>query len=78
MKILACFFRKNQALFFGKRGTSLLGFMVITNRPDCPGEFNVVFVFLCFDDTGHDDWQTACGLRLQGGHHCVVSRREGG
>ena len=29
--------------------------MVITSRPDCPGEFNVVFVFLCSDDTGHDE-----------------------
>ena len=31
MKILACYFRENQARFFGKYGTSLLGFMIITN-----------------------------------------------
>jgi hypothetical protein len=31
MKILACYFRKNQGKFFGKSGTSLLGFMVIAN-----------------------------------------------
>jgi hypothetical protein len=31
MKILACYFRENQARFFGKRGTSLLGFMILSN-----------------------------------------------
>eukprot|EP01046_Picozoa_sp_COSAG06_P017344 COSAG06_NODE_1175_length_10410_cov_7.148579_1_plen_64_part_00 len=29
MKILSAFFRENQALFFGKRGTSLLGWMIV-------------------------------------------------
>jgi hypothetical protein len=31
MKILPCHFCENQARFFGKRGTSLLGFMIISN-----------------------------------------------
>jgi hypothetical protein len=31
MKILACYFRENQGKFFGKRGISLLGFMIVTN-----------------------------------------------
>ena len=38
MKILACFFRENQARFFGKRGCSLLGFLILVNRRGCPGE----------------------------------------
>ena len=31
MKILSCFFRENQLKWFGKRGTSCLGFMIISN-----------------------------------------------
>ena len=31
MKLLSCFFRENQKKFFGKRGTSLLGFMICYN-----------------------------------------------
>ena len=38
MKILACYFRENQARFFGKRGCSLLGFLILVNRRGCPGE----------------------------------------
>jgi hypothetical protein len=38
MKILACFYRENQARFFGKRGCSLLGFLILVNRPGCPGQ----------------------------------------
>jgi hypothetical protein len=60
MKILACYFRENQAKFFGKRGISLLGFMVISNSRD---EFNVErgmkdvkFVFYVTDDTKQDEW----------------------
>ena len=31
MKLLACFFRENQKKWFGKRGTTVLGFMICTN-----------------------------------------------
>jgi len=34
MKILEAFHRETQVQFFGKRGTSLLGFMVVTNDQD--------------------------------------------
>ena len=57
MKILAAFYRENQALFFGKRGTSLLGWMIIVNRPGCPGEKDVQFVFMVSNDTGQTDLQ---------------------
>lgn len=60
MKILACYFRENQAKFFGKRGVSLLGFMIITNSRDeearAKGEQNVKFCFYVTDDTKQDEW----------------------
>ena len=31
MKLLSCFYRENQKKWFGKRGTSVLGFMICTN-----------------------------------------------
>ena len=34
MKLLSCFFRENQKKWFGKRGTSILGFMILTNSKD--------------------------------------------
>jgi hypothetical protein len=34
MKILACYFRENRAKLFGKCGTSLLGYMLISNSSD--------------------------------------------
>jgi hypothetical protein len=34
MKILPMYFRENQRLFFGKRGTACLGFMVISNTKE--------------------------------------------
>ena len=34
MKLLSCFFRENQKKWFGKRGTSVLGFMICTNAKD--------------------------------------------
>jgi hypothetical protein len=34
MKILACYFPKNKGKFFGKRGTSLFGYMLISNSPN--------------------------------------------
>ena len=32
MKILAAYFRDNQALFFGERGCTLIGAMIVVNR----------------------------------------------
>ena len=34
MKLLSCFYRENQKKWFGKRGTSVLGFMICTNAKD--------------------------------------------
>ena len=34
MKLLCCFFRENMKKWFGKRGTSVLGFMICTNSED--------------------------------------------
>jgi hypothetical protein len=70
MKILSCFFRENQKKWFGKRGTSLLGFMVTTNPRDdeegskAKGEKDVFFVMLLTDDTLQDDWEVAVGKRI--------------
>jgi hypothetical protein len=64
MKILACYFRENQARFFGKRGTSLLGFMIVTNSTDEEDQKNGVkdvrFVFMVSDDSVQDEWEVMC------------------
>ena len=64
MKILACYFRENQGKFFGKRGTSLLGFMIVTNSMDEEdrekGMKDVRFVFMVSDDTIQDEWEVMC------------------
>ena len=58
MKILSCFFRKNQKKWFGKRGTSMLGFMITTNPKDeeqrAKGVKEVNFVMMVTDDTLQD------------------------
>ena len=55
MKILACYFRENQGKFFGMRGISLLGFMIVTNSKEeeerQKGMKDVRFVFMVSDDT---------------------------
>eukprot|EP00980_Cylindrotheca_fusiformis_P024057 scaffold11480_cov117-Cylindrotheca_fusiformis.AAC.1 len=63
MKILSCFFRENQKKWFGKRGTTTLGFMIVTN-PDDPalkekGIKDVKFVMMVTDDSCQDDWAVA-------------------
>jgi hypothetical protein len=64
MKILACYFRENQGKFFGKRGISLLGFMIVTNSKDKDeqnkGMKDVSFVFMVTDDTLQDEWAVMC------------------
>jgi hypothetical protein len=70
MKILSCFQRENQKKWFGKRGTTLLGFMVETN-PTNPtdadkekGLKDCFFVMLITDDTLQDDWEVAVGTNI--------------
>jgi hypothetical protein len=64
MKLLSCFFRENQKKWFGKRGTSLLGFMIATNPIDeeskVKGIKDVTFVMMVTDDCLQDDWEVAC------------------
>ena len=64
MKILACYFRENQGKFFGKRGTLLLGFMVITNSTDPEdkqkGIKDVKFIMMVTDDSLQDEWSVMC------------------
>jgi len=60
MKILEAFHRETQVKFFGKRGTSLLGFMVISNdlvtyEMDGRRLKNVQFNFFITDDTTQDN-----------------------
>lgn len=59
MKILSCFFRENQLKFFGKRGTSCLGFMIISNPEDAEARQNgvkeVKFVMMFTDDSLQDE-----------------------
>jgi hypothetical protein len=64
MKILSCFFQENQKKWFGKRGTSLLGFMITTNSTDkeskAKGLKDVTFVMMVTNDCLQDDWGVAC------------------
>ena len=54
MKILAAYFRENQALFFGKRGCTLLGAMILVNRAGVKQvEKDVISLYMLTDDTGH-------------------------
>ena len=53
MKILPMFFRENMQAFFGKRGTSCIGFMLVSNS-DTPDMKNVRFHFFLTDDTTQD------------------------
>jgi hypothetical protein len=67
MKILACFFRENQKKWFGKRGTSMLGFMITTNSSDeadkAKGIKNVSFVMMVTDDCLQDEHEVACAKK---------------
>jgi hypothetical protein len=72
MKILSCFFRENQKRWFGKRGTSMLGFMIATNPKDeaekVAGMKDLKFVMMLTDDTLQDDWEVVCAK-----HHVLTS-----
>ena len=60
MKILWTWFREQQNRFFGKRGTTCLGFMITYNKlPDCK-EKEVKFVMAVSDDTLQDETQVIC------------------
>ena len=73
MKILACFFRENQAKWFGKRGTSCIGFMIISNSTDPAvrekGLKEVQFIMMFTDDTKQDDHSVACAKAEIYQHH---------
>jgi hypothetical protein len=64
MKLLACYFRENQGRFLGKRGVSLLEFMIASNLRDeesrAAGLKDVRFVMMITDDTLQDDWSAMC------------------
>lgn len=54
MKILNMYFRETKQQFFGKRGTSCLGFMIMTNTEGKVGEVDVTFFLFFSDDTQQD------------------------
>jgi hypothetical protein len=64
MQILSCFFHENQKRWFGKRGTSLLGFMVTTNATDPiakeKGQKDIMFAMMVTDDVVQDKHEVAC------------------
>ena len=62
MKILAVYFRENQQLWFGKRGSSMLGFMVIGTAAD--GTRQVKFYMFFTDDGCQDEYSVACAKML--------------
>jgi len=64
MKILSLLFRKNQARFFGKKGTSGLGFMVVMNSTDpdarARNEKECEFIIMLTADTCQDEISVIC------------------
>ena len=63
MKILSSFHRENSKRWYGKSGTSCLGFMVITNS-ETPGQKNAMFFFPFTDDGCQDNWSVATGKMI--------------
>jgi hypothetical protein len=57
MKLLSVFFRENQKKWFGKSGTTILGFMIQYYED---GVLITKFVFLVMDDTVQDEIQYLC------------------
>lgn len=68
MKILSAFFRENQNKFFGKRGTTCIGFMVAHNATDpeakASGKQCVTFVMMFTDDSLQDEIEVICAKAL--------------
>ena len=64
MKALSCFFRENQKKWFAKRGTTTLGFMIITNPLDADlnakGMKDVTFAMMVTNDGRQDAWAVQC------------------
>jgi hypothetical protein len=77
MKILACYFRENQGKLFGKRGISLLGFMIVTNSKEEEERQkdlkDVQFVFMVSDDTLQDECGQSCVPRQTSTQTILVS-----
>jgi hypothetical protein len=65
MKILSVFFRENQNKFFGKRGTTCLGFMILYNSTDPKlreqNKKEAEYVMLFTDDSLQDETEVMCG-----------------
>ena len=65
MKALSCFFCENQKKWFAKRGTTTLGFMIITNPIDADlnakGMKDVTFNMMVTNDGHQDAWAVQCG-----------------
>ena len=64
MKILSAYHRENQNLWFGKRGVSCIGFMVIVNDPVDSATKDVMFYFMFTDDGLQDEWAVACAKMI--------------
>ena len=54
MKILAMYLRETKQQFFGKRGTSCLGFLIMTNTQRRDGKHDVMYFLFFSDDTQQD------------------------
>ena len=63
-KILECYHRENMMKYFGKKGTSMLGFMLMWNSTDpeerARGVKEVRFVMMLTDDSLQDEWAVVC------------------
>ena len=64
MKILSAYYRENQAKFFGKKGTSCLGFMIARNADDGSTSKDVTFVMCCTADCLQDSHAILCAKQL--------------
>ena len=63
-KIQEVYFRENMMKYFGKKGTSMLGFMMMWNSADpeerARGIKEVRFVMMLTDDSLQDEWSVVC------------------
>ena len=66
-KVLECYHRENMVKYFGKKGTSMIGFMLMWNSLDpserAEGIKEVRFVMMFTDDGLQDEWAVACAKR---------------
>ena len=60
MKILPAAYRESQKMWFGKKGTTMIGAMIIINDKDGGDMKNVNFVMMATDDSKQDYHAVAC------------------